>query len=130
MENSKRLAFLRFKTVDAGIPYCTHGKAGDSKKPTDCQPMPAGSSEPQYNFKILPQCVCTSGTHCDDTLTYPAIGSVVVTIFALVSLSTLLESNRPVHVQYCLMTFGVFWVAIASITFSGWSFFQIGRAHV
>ena len=80
MENPSRTAFLKFKTVDGGIAYCTHGKVGEDKKPTDCKPVPAASTAAagsvdaqQYNFKILPKCVCTPGTHCDDTLTYSAI---------------------------------------------------------
>jgi NNP family nitrate/nitrite transporter-like MFS transporter len=132
MENPTRTAFLKFKTVDGGIPYCTHGKVGEDKKPTDCKPVPAGSTAAagsvaagQYNFKILPKCVCTPGTHCDDTLTYSAIGSVAVTIFVRVSLGTLLERYGPVNVQSCLMTFGAFWVAIASIIWSDWSFILI-----
>ena len=130
MENPSRPAFLKFKVVDNSklqqrIPYCTHGTVGEDKKPTDCKPVPAGSTAAQYNFKILPKCVCTPGTHCDDTLTYSAIGSVAVTIFVRVSLGTLLERYGPVNVQSCLMTFGAFWVAIASIIFSDWSFILI-----
>ena len=137
MENPSRPAFLKFKVVDNSklqqrIPYCTHGTVGEDKKPTDCKPVPAGSTAAagsvaagQYNFKILPKCVCTPGTHCDDTLTYSAIGSVAVTIFVRVSLGTLLERFGPVNVQSCLMTFGAFWVAIASIIFSDWSFILI-----
>ena len=50
---------------------------------------------------------------------------MAVTIFVRVSLGTLLERFGPVNVQSSLMTFGAFWVAIASIIFSDWSFILI-----
>jgi len=124
-DNPKRVAFLKFKTVDGAVPYCTYGKVKDGDKLKDCVAPGTGDTDPQYNFKILPKCVCTPGTHCSDTLTYSGIGSVGVTIFVRVALGTLLERYGPVNVQSCLMTFGAFWVAMGSIIFSDWSFILI-----
>jgi len=123
----KRVAFMKFKTVDSKIPYCTYGQIKDGDTVKDCKPRPQNSlsSVDPYNAKILPKCVCTPGTHCSDTLTYSSIGSVGVTIFVRVALGTLLERYGPVNVQACLMCFGAVWVGLGAVIWSDWSFIII-----
>jgi len=122
----KRVAFMKYKTVDEKKPYCSYGQIKQNDKVTGCKPVPStGGTLPQYNAKLLPKCVCTPGTHCADTLTYSAIGSVGVTIFVRVALGTLLERFGPINVQSCLMTFGAVWVGLGAVIWSDYSFIII-----
>lgn len=121
----KRLAFLKFKTVNTKVPYCTYGQMKDGDKIIDCNRANDVNTTDAYNFDVLPKCVCTPGTHCQDTITYSGIGSVAVTIFVRVALGTLLERFGPVNVQSCLLSFGAFWVALGSAISSDWSFILI-----
>jgi len=151
--NPKRKAFLKFKAIKSGKKYCQYGKIGGDKKPTDCKDVPtdtwnahcnavAASACTQsatltkdaslcpekcrkYNFKILPKCVCSPGTHCGDTILYSSIFSVVSTVFVRVALGTLLERFGPVNVQSGLLTFGSVWVLAAAGIFAEWNFIII-----
>jgi len=124
-ENPKRLAFLKFKTVNTKVPYCTYGQVKEGDKIVDCKSAADVNATDMYNFDVLPKCVCTPGTHCQSTITYSGIGSVAVTIFVRVALGTLLERFGPVNVQCCLLTFGAFWVAMGAAIWSDWSFILI-----
>merc|ERR1712151_1288600 len=89
------------------------GLAQDDSCPEKCR---------KYNFKVLPKCVCTPGTHCGSTILYSGITSVGITIFVRVALGTLLERFGPVNVQTGLMLFGSIWVAAASGISAPWNY--------
>jgi len=148
----KRKAFLKFKAIATGKKYCQYGKVGGDKAPTDCQDVPTATWNAEcsgiaatvctqsatltkeaacpeacrkYNFKVLPKCVCSPGTHCGSTILYSGVTSVGITIFVRVALGTLLERFGPVNVQSGLMLFGSIWVLAAAGISAEWNFILI-----
>merc|ERR1719392_149473 len=79
----------------------------------------------KYNFKVLPKCVCSPGTHCGSTILYSGVTSVGITIFVRVALGTLLERFGPVNVQAGLLLFGSIWVLAAAGISAEWNFILI-----
>jgi len=153
LNNPTRTAFLKFKAIATGKQFCQFGKVGDAKKPTDCEDVPDDKWNAncaavnttlctqtatlttdlnqcpekcmKYNFKVLPKCVCSPGTHCGDTILLSGVTSVGITIFVRVALGTLLERFGPVNVQSGLMLFGSIWVFAAAGISAEWNFVLI-----
>jgi len=123
-QHPARQAFLKYKSK-TGATYCRFGtEGGSTTEPTDCAADPEGALG-RYGPEVLPKCVCTPGTECQDTILYSAIGSVTATVMVRIALGTLLERWGPVNTQCALLVFGSFWVLCAAGISSGWSFILI-----
>jgi len=126
-EYPTRKAYLKFKKVNTKEPYCRFGTVPDADNPTDCADPPEGDNTAlsKYHVEVLSECICSSGTHCANIVTYSSVGSVGVTIFVRMALGTLLEYFGPVNVQVGLLCFGAGWVALSGAIWSEWSFILI-----
>merc|ERR1719160_1042270 len=148
-EDKTRPAFLDYRSLATGKPYCVHGKTEDG---TDCNEIPEddadipacvddSSSEAcefakstKYDVETLRQvkCVCGKGTRGKTIIANGGITSVGSTVFVRVALGTLLEKFGPVNVQSSLLAFGGFWVAVSSQINAPWNYtllrFLIGCA--
>merc|ERR550514_1592679 len=148
-EDMTRPAFIDYKSLATGKPYCVHGKVDDK---SDCKEIPSdeadipackedASSEEctfakttKYDVETLKQvkCVCGKGTACKNIIATGGIASVSSTVFVRVALGTLLERLGPVNVQSSLLAFGGLWVAVSSQINAPWNYtllrFLIGCA--
>merc|ERR1719298_307842 len=135
-----RPAFLEYKSLATGKPYCVHGLVEDK---SDCKEIPSdeadipacaedASSEEctfakttKYDVETLAavRCVCGKGTACKNIIANGGIASVGSTVFVRVALGTLLERLGPVNVQSSLLFFGGFWVAVSSQIFATWNYY-------
>jgi NNP family nitrate/nitrite transporter-like MFS transporter len=135
-----RPAFVDYKSLATGKPYCVHGKTEDNKDcnkiPTDEDKIPAckedASSDDcefakttRYDVETLEKvkCVCGKGTECKNIIATAGIASVGSTVFVRVALGTLLERLGPVNVQSSLLVFGGFWVAVSSQIYATWNYY-------
>merc|ERR1711990_119587 len=134
-----RPAFVEYKSLATGKPYCVHGKLDDK---SDCKEIPSdeaaipacaedATSEEctfakttKYDVETLAavRCVCGKGTACKNIIANGGIASVGSTVFVRVALGTLLERFGPVNVQSSLLAFGGFWVAVSSQIFAPWNY--------
>merc|ERR1719409_1268871 len=135
-----RPAFLEYKSLKTGKPYCVHGKVDDK---SDCKEIPSDEAdipackedasseectfakETRYDVETLEQvkCVCNKGTACKNIIANGGITSVGSTVFVRVALGTLLERLGPVNVQSSLLAFGGFWVAVSSQINASWNYY-------
>merc|ERR1719271_988194 len=132
-----RPAFVAYKSLATGKPYCVHAVVEDG---SDCKEIPAEADikeceedasseeckflkETKYAVDELPKCVCGKGTQCKNIIANGGITSVGSTVFVRVALGTLLERLGPVNVQSSLLAFGGFWVAVSSQINAPWNFY-------
>ena len=137
-----RPAFVAYKSLATGKPYCVHGAKEDG---SDCKEIPAEADikeceedasseeckflkETKYAVDELPKCVCGKGTQCKNIIANGGITSVSSTVFVRIALGTLLERFGPVNVQSSLLAFGGFWVAVSSQINAPWQYY-VCRFH-
>jgi len=118
--NPTRPAYLKFKNLKTTNTYCIYGK---NDAGTDCNSNPDNALDlVKYAPGELTDCVCTPGTDCNGMIANAGVAAVASTIFVRVALGTLLERFGPVNVQSGLLTFGAFWVAMASAISAPWNY--------
>merc|ERR1712100_331452 len=135
-----RPAFIDYKSLATGKPYCVHGKMDDK---SDCKEIPANEADipvcaedptsedctfaktTKYDVETLKKvrCVCGKGTACKSIIANGGIASVGSTVFVRIALGTLLERFGPVNVQSSLLTYGGFWVAVSSQITASWNYY-------